>query len=131
MPLSGVAVAVFILNLPFGYWRANVPKRSAVWFLAVHLPIPFIVLLRLYSGIGFAWFSYPVLIGTFFLGQFAGGRLKLWLVNKGPAWGSSCVFKDAAKAIVLLFCQGARPAGEQASLYGGGDEVKDVEAYQK
>lgn len=96
MHLGIVAAAVFFLNIPFGYWRANVPRRSAAWFLAIHLPIPVIVILRLYSGIGFVWFSYPVLVGTFFIGQLFGGRLKLWLAGCEPARGSSCIFRDVA-----------------------------------
>ncbi|MEW6183238.1 MAG: hypothetical protein AB1500_08685 [Bacillota bacterium] len=91
MHLDVVAAAVFFINIPFGYWRANVPRRSTCWFLAIHLPIPAIVMLRVHSGIGFVWFSYPILLGTYFFGQLFGGRLKLWLAGCGPARGSSCI----------------------------------------
>lgn len=83
MPLTGLALVVFLLNIPFGYWRTSVPKYSWRWALAIHLPIPVVVLLRILSGIGFMPVSYPVLVGAFFLGQFTGGRLKLWLLNNG------------------------------------------------
>ena len=33
-----VALVVFLLNIPFGYWRANVRKFSLQWGLAIHIP---------------------------------------------------------------------------------------------
>lgn len=127
MPLGCLAVTVLLLNVPFGYWRANVPKRSVCWFLAVHLPIPLIIVFRYSFGVGFVWFSYPVVIGTFFFGQLIGARLKLWLADYGPAWDSSCVFKDLAKAGVLLLRPvKANPVQEQACLYAVKDEPDDI-----
>jgi hypothetical protein len=75
MTLLSVALIVFLLNVPFGYWRGSVKKFSLQWALAIHIPVPLVVLLRLNSGIGFAFISYPILIGAFFAGQYAGGRL--------------------------------------------------------
>jgi hypothetical protein len=71
-----VAVGVFVVNLPFGFWRAGVRKLSLPWFLAVHAPVPVVVLLRLASGLGFQLATFPVLVGAFFAGQFTGGRLR-------------------------------------------------------
>ncbi len=67
-----VLVLVFILNLPFGYWREGVKKFSIYWFLAVHLPIPVVVFLRLYFELGFQWWTYPFMIAVFFGGQWFG-----------------------------------------------------------
>ena len=75
MRLALVALAVFVLNLPFGYWRAGTRKFSWQWALAIHLPVPLVVLLRIYSGLGWHWMSFPILVSAFFLGQFAGARL--------------------------------------------------------
>jgi len=66
---------VMLFNVPFGYWRYNVRKLSLQWFLAVHFPVPFIILLRLCMDIGFHWTTYVFLIGAFFCGQLFGGRL--------------------------------------------------------
>jgi hypothetical protein len=74
-----VALLVFLVNIPFGYWRASVPKKSKQWFLAIHIPVPIVIALRLVSGIGFALWSYPLMVGAFFLGQLAGG----WLLRFG------------------------------------------------
>lgn len=70
--ISGV---VLLLNLPFGYWRAHVRKFSLPWYLAVHLPVPLVIALRLASGIGFHVISFPFLIGAYFGGQILGGRI--------------------------------------------------------
>ncbi len=73
------ALVVFLLNLPFGFWRSRTPKFSPSWILAIHLPVPMIIALRIYSGLGWRFVTFPVLIGSFFLGQFAGGRIGQWL----------------------------------------------------
>ena len=72
MRLTIVALIVLLFNIPFGYWRALVKKFSLQWFLAVHLPVPFIIILRIYSGIGFAFYTYIFLVGAFFGGQQTG-----------------------------------------------------------
>jgi hypothetical protein len=70
------ALAVFCLNVPFGFWRAGVRKFSLPWFLAVHLPVPLVVGIRFLAGLGFQLVTYPVLVGAFFGGQYLGGRLR-------------------------------------------------------
>jgi len=77
-PLLDVALAVLTLNLPFGFWRDGARRFSLSWFLAVHLPVPMVVVLRLLSRLGWRFSTFPVLVGAFFLGQFLGGRLHRW-----------------------------------------------------
>ncbi|HWW77389.1 MAG TPA: hypothetical protein VNZ44_18450 [Pyrinomonadaceae bacterium] len=84
MGLWTVALLVFLLNLPFGYWRASVRKMSRQWFLAVHIPVPLVIILRIYSGLGFRLISFPVVVGAFFLGQFVGGKLRNIIQGRGP-----------------------------------------------
>lgn len=84
MSLWTVALLVFLLNLPFGYWRASTKKFSRQWMLAVHLPVPLVIALRIYSGLGWKLLSFPVLVGAFFLGQFVGGKVRLLISGKGP-----------------------------------------------
>ncbi len=71
-----VALLILFINLPFGYWRAGVRKFSAPWFLAVHLPVPVAVGLRLMVHLGWRFYLLPLWIGVFFAGQFLGGRLR-------------------------------------------------------
>ncbi|HSB10083.1 MAG TPA: hypothetical protein VLM38_11410 [Blastocatellia bacterium] len=78
MSIWTVAAIVFLFNLPFGYWRAGVRKFSAQWILSIHLPVPLIIALRIYSGLGWRFVTFPVLIGAFFGGQFVGGRVFEW-----------------------------------------------------
>ena len=84
MSLWTVALLVFLLNLPFGYWRASVRKLSRQWFLAVLLPVPLVIALRVFSGLGWKWISFPVLVGAFFLGQFVGGKVRHMIEGRGP-----------------------------------------------
>ena len=74
MKIALVALLVFLLNLPFGALRGRERKYSFKWFLFIHLPIPFVVLLRWYSDIGFAWYTYPPLVAAFFAGQVIGRK---------------------------------------------------------
>lgn len=48
-------LACFALNLPFGAYRARTARFSPAWFLAIHLPIPAIFVLRLGLGVS-PWF---------------------------------------------------------------------------
>jgi hypothetical protein len=76
--LFEVALAVLVLNLPFGFWRHGTTRFSLPWFLAVHLPVPMVIILRVVSTLGFRFTTFPVLIASFFLGQFLGGKLHQW-----------------------------------------------------
>ena len=75
MNIPLVAISVLIFNVPFGYWRANVRKFSLQWVLAIHIPVPFVILIRIYSNIGFALYTYPILVASFFIGQFIGSKI--------------------------------------------------------
>jgi len=74
--LTIVCILVFLLNLPFGYWRQGVKKFSLQWALAIHLPIPLVVALRFGFHLGFQLYTYPFMVVAFFLGQFIGGKIR-------------------------------------------------------
>ncbi len=87
------ALIVFLFNLPFGYWRGNVRKFSLQWALAIHIPVPFVIALRILGNLGFKFITYPILVGAFFGGQFAGKWVyKKLKENYGTI--SSCLFVD-------------------------------------
>ena len=71
--LAVVAALVLLLNLPFGAWRAGVRKFSVAWFVAVHAPVPLVAGLRILSGLGFQWSTFPVIVAAYFAGQSLGG----------------------------------------------------------
>jgi hypothetical protein len=82
MTLLGVASIVLFMNIPFGFWRGLVRKFSWQWILAIHLPVPIIIFLRFYSGLGWQLISFPILIGAFFIGQYAGSRFAGYLRSR-------------------------------------------------
>ncbi|MCF8370581.1 MAG: hypothetical protein K9H64_03090 [Bacteroidales bacterium] len=94
MNLLLVSAFTFIFNLPFGYWRANVKRYSWQWVFAIHIPVPVIIILRIFSGIGFAFITYPALIGSFFLGQFVGGKIYRYCKKSPNSTTSSCLVMD-------------------------------------
>jgi hypothetical protein len=77
LTLWGVALAVLIVNLPFGYWRAGLRKFSVPWFLAIHAPVPLVIGIRLLAGLGWHLGTVAVLAAAFLSGQLLGGRLRL------------------------------------------------------
>ena len=97
MNLLFVTVFVFILNLPFGYWRANVRKYGLQWALAIHIPVPFIIVARIFSNIGFELYTYPILVGAFFLGQLLGKFLYARRKNLGQSPLTSCLVMDLVR----------------------------------
>ncbi len=93
-----ISLIVFVINVPFGYWRSNVKSFSVQWFLAIHLPVPFIVALRFLSGIGFAWYTYIFLIAAYFMGQ----KIGALLIKKTKAaclQTTSCLVMDVFRCI--------------------------------
>lgn len=94
--LVTLASLVFLLNLPFGYWRANVPRLTFSWFLAVHTPVPAVIALRLALNLGFGWPTFPPLVGAFFCGQYAGGLLR-WRLRPVLKEQSSCLVMDLVR----------------------------------
>ncbi|NJD78509.1 MAG: hypothetical protein FIB08_15685 [Candidatus Methanoperedens sp.] len=79
MSIIELMLVVFIINLPFGYWRFSAARFSRQWMMAVHIPVPFVFLLRIFSGFG--WKVIPLLMLSFAAGQFAGGRLRKFYIQ--------------------------------------------------
>ena len=67
-----VLLATFIVNLPFGWWRQGFRKFSLPWWIAIHLPIPLVIALRITLKIPYA--TVPLVIAAAVLGQAVGGR---------------------------------------------------------
>lgn len=73
--ITGLFSLTFMLNLSFGFFRAKTKKFSFKWFLYIHLPIPIVILGRLFSHLDFKYI--PIFISAAVLGQIWGGRLEL------------------------------------------------------
>ena len=96
LKLAIITILIFIFNIPFGYWRENVKKFSLQWALAVHIPVPFIILVRIYGNVGFAWYTYVLFVGAFFLGHKMGARL-LNKRKQDNKRATSCLIMDLIK----------------------------------
>ena len=70
---GGVALFAFMLNLPFGSLRSKVEKYSMKWFLYIHLPVPFVYVLRRAFSLRLS--SIFFLIIASIAGQLLGGRI--------------------------------------------------------
>jgi len=67
------ALLVFVIAFPFGFWRARVKFRSRQWMLAVHIPVVFIILGRIFFKTPFSWSSLVLNVIAFFIAQFLAG----------------------------------------------------------
>jgi hypothetical protein len=86
-----LAVFVFFIAFPFGFWRARVPFRSRDWFLAVHIPVIFIIVLRIvnkvFYHVGFTWRSLFLNVTAFFVAQFIAGLIYKYYIRKKDTSG--------------------------------------------
>ena len=73
MSLTQLLVVVFLFNLPFGYKRSQAVTYSTQWLLYVHIPVPFVIALRIFYGFG--WNVVPLLVLADIAGQLVGGKL--------------------------------------------------------
>ncbi|MBI5484222.1 MAG: hypothetical protein HY888_07155 [Deltaproteobacteria bacterium] len=71
IPLLGTVVLAFVISIPCGYLRQNFRKYSFMWFFLIHVPIPFIVLLRVKAGV--SWHYIPLTLAGSIAGQLLGG----------------------------------------------------------
>lgn len=88
---------VFIINIPSGYWRANVRKFSLQFFLAIHLPVLFIVLFRILTGTGFEYETLLVTVPTFFGGQMTGSKIYSFRKLREAVPLTSCLVMDLVR----------------------------------
>ncbi len=92
-----ISLIVFVLNIPFGYWRANVKRFSLQWYLSIHIPVPIIIAFRIFFEIGFTWHTYIFLVTAFFLGQRLGSIIYKYLKKIDIV--SSCLFMDLFRLV--------------------------------
>jgi hypothetical protein len=80
------AVVVFFLAFPFGFWRAKSKFKSRDWMLAIHIPVVFIILLRVYNkmhfDIGFSFLSLVYNVIAFVLAQYLAGLIYKRFIKK-------------------------------------------------
>lgn len=87
----------FIINIPFGYWRANVRKFSMQFLLAIHIPVALIILLRFISGTGFEIVTLLYTVPSFIIGQYAGSKIFLYRKLRELVPLTSCLVMDLVR----------------------------------
>jgi hypothetical protein len=80
--IAAVLVIVALVTLPFGFYRAYTRKLSVRWFLAIHVPVPFVFLTRYEAGLSY-WFI-PFTFATCITVQILGSRLGRWWIRRRP-----------------------------------------------
>ncbi|HLE40194.1 MAG TPA: hypothetical protein VI956_01680 [Nitrospirota bacterium] len=98
MDILSVGIIIVVLNIPFGYWRANEKKFSRGWFLSIHAPVPFIIAIRVLSGLGWQFITFPAFIGSFFFGQLLGGMLYDWRRGSEKSPVTACLVWDMVRS---------------------------------
>jgi hypothetical protein len=67
-------MATILINLPFGFWRGGLRKLSFWWFISIHAPVPFVILVRKFHKLELTWELAPILLGAYFVGQLLGRK---------------------------------------------------------
>lgn len=97
-----ILMVILLLNIPFGYWRANVKKFSVQWFLAIHLPVPYVAYLRQHTEFAGTGLTLLCFLVAYFTGQYLGSGLSKELRRYGKV--SSSLFHDLIRRswIILI-----------------------------
>jgi hypothetical protein len=78
----GILVAVVLVTLPFGFYRAYTRRLSLRWFLAIHLPVPLVFLARVEAHLSYTFIPFTCL--AFAAAQFLGCRAGRWWIRRHP-----------------------------------------------
>ena len=89
IPIFWTCLFTFLINVPCGYLRAGYRKLSFMWFVFIHLPVPFVIYIRHFNGIDLTWTLAPFLFGSYFLGQFLGRKIRERALKKKTAYQAS------------------------------------------
>lgn len=68
-------IATIIINLPFGYFRGGLRKLSFLWLVAIHAPVPLVIIVRKFHDLNLTWGLAPFLLGSYFIGQLLGRKI--------------------------------------------------------
>ena len=75
-----VLAAVIVVTLPFGFYRARTDKFSLRWFLAIHVPVIFVFLIRFGSHLSYAFL--PLTFAAFTSAQLLGAWAGRWWLSR-------------------------------------------------
>lgn len=73
MFLVMISSIALVFNMGMGCWRKTVRKYSWKWFLAIHLAVPLVFLLRTEAGLSISYIPELVLFSV--AGQMLGSKI--------------------------------------------------------
>ena len=97
MNIIFLTLFAFIINIPFGYWRANVRRFSLQFLLAIHIPVALIILFRFAAETGFEIVTLLFTVPSFIIGQYAGSRIYLFRKLRELVPLTSCLVMDMVR----------------------------------
>jgi hypothetical protein len=80
--IAAVLVIVALVTLPFGFYRAYTRRLSLRWFLAIHVPVPFVFLTRVEAHLAY-WFI-PFTFAACVTAQIVGSKVGRWWIRRRP-----------------------------------------------
>ena len=98
MKLALVLIIILLINIIAGYWRAGTRKLSPQWALAIHIPVPIAIGLRI-AFFGWNWILLTAFVAAFTAGQFIGGRIRGYWANRQNAQLSSFLVRDLIQVL--------------------------------
>jgi len=93
-----VLLCILLINILFGYWRANTKKFSIQWIMAIHVPVLIAIGLRL-SLLGWSWVLLPAFVASFVVGQYIGSSIRHQLTRQRQTRLSSFLVIDLVRAL--------------------------------
>lgn len=82
-------------NIPFGMWRAHLPKFSPGWFVAVHVTVPFIAVLR--KAVVMPKWAIILTVAAAVAGQMVGTKVEQYRL--------ACLALDAPRQAQVIFAR--------------------------
>ena len=81
--IAVVLAIVVLLTLPFGFYRAYTRRLSLRWFLAIHVPVILVFVVRHEARLSYAFI--PLTVAAFAAAQYLGGGAGRWWIRRRPA----------------------------------------------
>ena len=98
MRLALVLIAILAINVVFGYWRANTRRLSPQWLMAIHIPVPLAVGLRL-EFLHWNLALLPAFVAAFFVGQLVGDKIRRYWAKRQDLQLGSFLLKDLVMVV--------------------------------
>jgi len=98
MKLALVLITILLINIIFGYWRSSTRRLSVQWVMAIHIPVPIAIGLRL-ALLGWSWALLPAFVAAFAAGQFIGDKIRHYWAKRQNVRLSSFLVRDLIRVL--------------------------------